>query len=368
MKFDLDHEISELLSFAPYGLPTRDHHVKLLPILNGLTEHHYNSCSEYSRIIDGAHGGFSPAQTIEELPYLPVRLFKELDLMSVSSDEIVKKMNSSGTSGLNASRIYLDKKTVSIQTKVLSRIVASKIGQKRLPMIILDCEASISSRTAFSARAAGILGFSTFSSSKFYALDDDMNLRIPELIEFIKEASTKRFLLFGFTFIVWEHFVQALVRADLKLDLSESILIHGGGWKKIQEQYRVSNLYFKERISHQTQINEVIDYYGMVEQTGSLYLECIAGNLHSSLYSEVIFRHPNTLLPIEPGQTGVIQVNSLVGISYPGHVLLTEDLGTFLGDDDCPCGNQGRYFQINGRVESAEIRGCSDTYRVGVNL
>jgi hypothetical protein len=48
--------------------------------------------------------------------------------------------------------------------------------------------------------------------------------------------------------------------------------------------------------------------------------------------------------------------------SYPGHVLLTEDKGVILGEDDCPCGRKGKYFKIIGRLKNAEIRGCSDTY------
>ena len=48
--------------------------------------------------------------------------------------------------------------------------------------------------------------------------------------------------------------------------------------------------------------------------------------------------------------------------SYPGHSLLTEDLGVLLGEDDCPCGRKGKYFKVTGRVPRAEVRGCSDTY------
>ena len=43
-------------------------------------------------------------------------------------------------------------------------------------------------------------------------------------------------------------------------------------------------------------------------------------------------------------------------------LLLTEDEGRILGEDDCPCGRKGKYFEILGRVKRAEVRGCSDTY------
>ena len=60
---------------------------------------------------------------------------------------------------------------------------------------------------------------------------------------------------------------------------------------------------------------------------------------------------------------GIIQVLSVLPGSYPGHSLLTEDEGTLLGEDDCPCGRFGKYFKVSGRIRNAEIRGCSDTYQ-----
>ena len=53
---------------------------------------------------------------------------------------------------------------------------------------------------------------------------------------------------------------------------------------------------------------------------------------------------------------------SPMAVSYPGHSLLTEDMGAILGVDDCPCGRKGKYFRIDGRIPQAEIRGCSDTH------
>ena len=47
---------------------------------------------------------------LEDFPMLPVRIFKKFDLKSVSEDKIVKKLVSSGTSGQELSKIYLDKK------------------------------------------------------------------------------------------------------------------------------------------------------------------------------------------------------------------------------------------------------------------
>ena len=58
----------------------------------------------------------------------------------------------------------------------------------------------------------------------------------------------------------------------------------------------------------------------------------------------------------------MIEVLSLLPRSYPGHALLTEDRGRLLGEDDCPCGRKGRYFEVFGRLPKAELRGCSDSH------
>ena len=44
-------------------------------------------------------------------------------------------------------------------------------------MIIIDSESVVRDRKLFSARGAGILGFSMFGSKRIYALDENMNLR-----------------------------------------------------------------------------------------------------------------------------------------------------------------------------------------------
>jgi hypothetical protein len=62
------------------------------------------------------------------------------------------------------------------------------------------------------------------------------------------------------------------------------------------------------------------------------------------------------------GQPGLIELLSVIPRSYPGHVLLSEDEGILLGVDDCPCGRKGKYFKVLGRIQNAEVRGCSDTY------
>ena len=107
---------------------------------------------------------------------------------------------------------------------------------------------------------------------------------------------------------------------------------------------------------------DVYDYYGMVEQTGSIYMECEFGHMHASNFSDIIIRDPKNFAVSPIGERGLIQTLSVLPKSYPGHSLLTEDEGVLLGVDDCQCDRLGKYFKVFGRIKNAEIRGCSDTY------
>ena len=42
----------------------------------------------------------------------------------------------------------------------------------------------------------------------------------------------------------------------------------------------------------------------------------------------------------------MIQMLSLLPLSYPGHNILTEDLGIIHGEDNCKCGRSGVLFNF----------------------
>jgi len=355
--------LDNILEIAPYSLDKEEKHRMLDEYLCGLTRYHYNNCVEYRKILDANGIIVSSIQHYEDIPFLPVSLFKDMTLKSISDDDVVKTMTSSGTTGQKVSKIYLDRETSANQTKTLAKIIASLIGNKRVPMIIIDSPNVIRDRNMFSARGAGILGFSYFGSKRIYALDDNMELDVENLKVFLEEHKGETILMFGFTFMIWQHFYKKLLESGYYPDLSNAILIHGGGWKKLVSE-SVTTSKFKQCLNDICGIKtaNIHDYYGMVEQTGTIYVECECGHLHASAYSDVIIRNPKDFSITKNGEAGVVEVVSVLPKSYPGHVLLTEDEGFVLGEDDCPCGRKGKYFRINGRIKNAEIRGCSDTY------
>jgi hypothetical protein len=354
----------EKMLIPPFSLDKLKKEKLLTTQLLDLTAWHISACPEYAAMMRSVGFIVEKCGNYYDIPFLPVSLFKEMDLLSIPKEDIFKTMTSSGTTGQAVSKIYLDKTTASIQQKVLVKIVSEFTGSERMPMLIIDSPAVIKNRSMFSARGAGIIGFSIFGSDKAYALDDDMNIDISAVELFIEKHKGKKILIFGFTYMVWMHFYMELLKLNYSLSLENGVLIHGGGWKKLVNE-SVSKEDFKKRLNDVCGISNIHDYYGMVEQTGCIYMECEYGHLHASVFSDIITRRHTDFSPCEFNEPGIVQVVSTIPKSYPGHSLLTEDEGVILGEDDCPCGRMGKYFQINGRLNAAEIRGCGDTYAAG---
>jgi hypothetical protein len=97
----------------------------------------------------------------------------------------------------------------------------------------------------------------------------------------------------------------------------------------------------------------------MVEQIGSVFFQCKeCGYFHENDNTKVIIRDEN-LNSLVKNKKGFLQLVSTVPESYPGNSLLTEDYARIV-DSKCSKPKKFKQFEILGRVERAEIRGCSD--------
>jgi hypothetical protein len=351
--------LQQLMEAPQFSLPQKEKAAALLASLNELTAKHRRNCPEYDRLLRVLHPRYEEAESIADVPFLPVSLFKHHTLRSVPEADVFKTLTSSGTTGQQVSRIVLDRETAQLQTQALSRIMTHVLGPDRLPMILVESSNLIKDRRQFSARAAGMLGMLNFGRNQFFALNEDMRLDLAGLHEFLAKYEGRNILIFGFTYMVWQYLFQGI--KNLGLDLSKATLIHSGGWKKLQEM-AVSNSDFHRLFREKTGLEKIFNFYGMVEQVGSVFLEGDDETLYAPNFAEIIVRDPVTFRELPTGQPGVIQVLSLLPQSYPGHSLLTEDMGVVHAVDENHGGRMGKRFSVLGRVAKSELRGCSDVH------
>lgn len=359
----MSHEavIEKIFAQPTYGVPKAQKAEALSAALTDLEVFHTQNCAPYADILQARPGARRDGGALSDRPFLPVRLFKSHLLASVPEADRYKVLTSSGTTGQQVSRIVLDTVTSRYQSRAIVQIMQEYIGKQRLPMLIIDHPSVVKRRESFSARGAGILGLSNFGRNHTYALKDDtMEIDWDAIEAFREKYDQGPVFIFGFTFMVWQYFVEQLRQSGRKLSLDQGILVHSGGWKKLQDR-AVDNATFKRVTQDWTGIARIHNFYGMVEQVGSVFVECEHGFLHAPSFADVLIRDPDTWDILPEGQTGLIQVLSCLPHSYPGHSLLTEDLGVLHGEDTCTCGRKGKYFSVLGRLPKAEARGCSDT-------
>ena len=76
----------DILQIAPYSLDKEQKNKLLTERLLELTKHHKKNCSEYSQILDSIGFDIDKTKSYQELPFLPVRMFKELELKSIPGE------------------------------------------------------------------------------------------------------------------------------------------------------------------------------------------------------------------------------------------------------------------------------------------
>ncbi len=365
-------EIKDLIQGRQYAMTYKEKQNRLLPLLERQVANCCQSMPAYRDYLRKAGFQLSGYSAYTDLPCLPVSAFKEFDLCAVPQDQVVRVLKSSATTTGTPSKIYLDKPTAFRQSQALAATVMDVLGGQQRPYLVLDCEQVNAAGSTLTARGAALRGFMPFASSVTYALHENGNGLEPQievLEKFFQQNEGKPILVSGFTYIVWIDVIRRLREKGIRFHHPEMKLFHSGGWKRLTE-LSVEKETFAAGVAETfgCETTDVRDFYGMVEQVGVIFVDCEAGNKHTPNFAEVEIRDFLTFQQVQPGQSGLIEVLSALPTSYPGQALLTEDVGLFLGVDNCPCGRPGLSFRFQGRVAKAEVRGCGDTFAVSQQL
>jgi phenylacetate-coenzyme A ligase PaaK-like adenylate-forming protein len=362
-----DKGLDYLLKLKQYSLNDEEKNKILLDIMKFQIKSSINNNKYIKNFFKRNNADIQIISSVEQIPPMPVQMFKYFDMATCPKDRIVRILKSSGTTSKFQSKVPLSKVTIMNQIKGINSILSDYLGQKRKIFLVIDHVGVNSQDYEISARTAGVRGLSMRSKKIFYLLIEEsgkLKLNIPVINDLINNYGDEDIYAFGFTFIVWSIFFKQMEQSKLKLNFKNAKVFHSGGWKKLKEQ-QVSKEELSEGISRifGTDKSKIYDFYGMAEQTGVIFVDCENKNKHVPNFSQIIIRNYQTLKPCKIGEVGLIEVMSVLSDSYYCQAILTEDLGYVLGIDDCPCGRKGRYFRFTSRMEKVEIRGCGDTFR-----
>ena len=364
---DQSQIIKDIIAADQFQIPQNEKEAKLLPIFKKQINHQIKSLENLKSFYKKFRIVPKDLKSVEEIPPIPVNMFKKFDLITCKKEDVVRTLHSSSTTTGIPSKIYIDKTTAFRQTKSFISIIKNFIGKSRRPLLIIDTEeVNKSKASTITARGAAIRAIANFSNKRVYVLDlknGDLEVNFDKLNQFCEENKGQEILVYGFTYIIWSRFYKKLKEKGITLDFPRVKILHSGGWKKLTQQ-KVDKKIFNSELAKlfNTEASNIIDYYGMVEQVGVVFVDCEEGWKHVPDFADIIIRDFYTMKENGPKKPGLIEIMSILPSSYPGQALLTEDVGEIIGIDNCPCGRKGKYFTFKARVQKVELRGCGDTF------
>ncbi|HVN45291.1 MAG TPA: hypothetical protein VMT66_08555 [Steroidobacteraceae bacterium] len=362
----LEEQIEALLAAPTFSLEPAAHTARLLAVLQGELAYAAERNDRLRRYFEAWPVDYREATTVADLPYLPVGAFKASPpLTLVTPEQIVHTLASSATTGQTPSRVALDAPTSRRMVKGVVAIVSNFIGPRRRPYLVVDVPETLSGLPQLGARAAAIQGLRAFATEIVCCLEavrgGEPSLDETRLLDLAARWRDQEVLVYGFTYMIWQHLVMPLRERGVSLAMPNVRVLHSGGWKRLQAR-AVTPAKFAAGVSavFGCDPGRVLDFYGMVENVGVIYPDCEHGNKHVPAFAAVVVRDPLTLQPVAAGQQGLVQVCSVLPTSFPGFLVLTDDIGEVVRYDGCGCGRRGIAFRFVKRIPQAEIRGCGN--------
>ncbi|WP_299102273.1 acyl transferase [uncultured Winogradskyella sp.] len=277
----------------------------------------------------------SDVKQVSDIPFLPIQFFKTRDVVS-NSNTIEKTFSSSGTTGsITSNHLVTDLKLYeesylkafkhfygNIEDYVVLALLPSYLERDGSSLIYMVND---------------LIEKSNQTESGFYLNNLD------ELANTLKslEAKQKKTLLIGVSFALLD-----LVEA-YQLNLKHTTIMETGGMKGRRKEIIRQELH--QILQSGFSVEQIHSEYGMTELLSQAYSKG-NGVFESPPWMKILTRDTEDALTIQqPNKTGGINVIDLANINSCSFIA-TQDLGKAY--------NNGQ-FEIIGRFDNSDIRGCN---------
>jgi phenylacetate-coenzyme A ligase PaaK-like adenylate-forming protein len=271
---------------------------------------------------------------INEIPFLPISFFKTHSLLS-STFTPQAVFESSGTSGTVNSKHFI--KDLDIYEESFLKGFESVYGPVSeyciLGLLPSYLERSHSSLVYMVNRLIQLSG----NDSSGFFLHDFKNLHS---VLTVLEASKQKTILIGVTYALLDF------AAAFPLSLKHTIIMETGGMKGRRQEMVRSEVH--EKLKNAFEVKEVHSEYGMTELLSQAY-STSDGIFHCPSWMKILLREEEDPLRIITEGAGIINVIDLANV-YSCSFIATDDSGKLYADGS---------FEVLGRIDGSDIRGCS---------
>lgn len=274
-------------------------------------------------------------RTIEKIPFLPISFFKTHRVLS-SKQPIQKVFSSSATGGMGQSHHYITDLNIYIKSFVsgFERVFGKAQSYCFLALLPSYLEREGSSLIYM---VQHLMNLSKHPLNGFFLYE---HKTLAERIEQL-ERLNQPYVLFGVSFAMLDFIENA--RVEMKI----GNIIETGGMKGRKKE--ITKMEVQTRLREGLKTDFIYSEYGMTELLSQAYA------FHDGMYDcppwmRILISDPNDPFSyMSTNKTGIINVIDLANINSCSFIQ-TADLGRK---------NESGQFEVLGRMDNSELRGCS---------
>jgi hypothetical protein len=317
-----------------YKINESNFNIKALEVFN----YQYEQNSVYRRYADLIKKTPANVKTITDLPFLPVTFYKSEKVLT-GEQEAKRCFYSSGTTEkASRSKHYLVDPALYEQTftEIFTRrygSISDYVLLALLPSYQENQDSSLLYMIDYLIKKTGS-EHSAFISTDF----ESFLTRLP-----VYRQQKKKLLLIGVAYALLE------LAEQFKPDLSDFIIMETGGMKGRREEMVKPEMH--EFLKSSFNVSEIQSEYGMTELLSQAYSRS-NGIFECPSWMKILIRQVNDPFDIRNKGRGALNIIDLANIDSCAFIEI-QDLGNLHED--------GR-FEILGRMDNSELRGCNLLY------
>lgn len=296
----------------------------------------YRHNAVYKAFVDALHTDISAIQLVEQIPFLPIQFFKSQTVTTGTfSPEAV--FESSGTTTSINSRHEVKKLSVYIESfrKGFEREYGNTADYCILGLLPSYLERQHSSLVVMVDQ---LIKDSRHPKSGFYLYEHE------KLADTLKELEAKKqpTLLIGVTFGLLDF------AENFQLSLQHTLIMETGGMKGRREE--LTRFQVHEKLKAAFGVDKIHSEYGMTELLSQAYSKG-DGLFECPPWMKILVREEDDPFSVSSQSLsrGVINVIDLANI-YSCSFIATDDAGRLYDNG---------MFEVLGRVDNSDVRGCS---------
>ncbi|WP_205940791.1 LuxE/PaaK family acyltransferase [Pedobacter paludis] len=292
-------------------------------------------CSVYKEYIHHLHINIEAVSAIEQIPFLPISFFKSHSILS-NTNPVEITFSSSGTTGMTQSSHHVT--NIKLYEQSYLKAFNQFYGN-------IEDYCFLALLPSYQQRAGSSLIYmvndliekSKHPKSGYFLYNHD---ELSQTLEELKSKNQKTVLI-GVTYALLDFIEQ------YEIDFPNLIVMETGGMKGKRKEMVREELH--EQLTNGFGIKSIHSEYGMTELLSQAY-SLGEGIFNCPSWIKVLIRDTNDPLTLIPnGKTGGINVIDLANINSCCFIA-TQDLGRI---------NPDQSFEVLGRFDNADIRGCN---------